>query len=156
MSKHGSDLRSILTEIDSVLDDVLRKMDDWEEELHRTMRKGDNEQVMEVAQKGNAFSRNSREVRDELLEAKSSHKDDLSDGALDEANAAVEAKLDQIDARLQRAMEEVLARQETMGEKMRKTIEDMEGLQGLSSDSDDEEDMRKMKEELSKEKKAKR
>jgi hypothetical protein len=94
MPGRDDSLKALLKEIDESLDEVLRKMDRWEEDLHRVMRKGDREQVIEVAQKGGAFSRSSRDARDELLQAKGTNKEDLSDGALDEANAKVQEAID--------------------------------------------------------------
>jgi len=158
MPGRDAGLKALLKEIDESLDEVLKKMDRWEEDLHRVMRKGDREQVIEVAQKGGAFSRSSRDARDELLQVKGTYKEDLSDGALDEANAAVEAKLDRIDERLQAAMDELMAQQEAMDDKTRRAMEAMEGLGDvdLYPDGNGKDDLSEMKKDYDKKQKAKK
>lgn len=148
----------LLHGIDTYLDDLLKTMDVWERELHRAMAKEDKDMVLEVARKGSDLGRLSKEGRMRLLEAREMSPEDLSDGALEGANASVEAKLDLIDKRLRQAMDEVLARQETLDDRMRKSLAAMEGFGdvGLYPDRNDEEDMQKMKEELKKDEKRKK
>jgi len=149
--------QTLLRGIDSFLDNLLRTTDKWEEALHTAMKKEDKDIVLAFAKRGSDLGRLSKEARVQLLEAREEHKEDLSDGALDEANAAVEAKLDTIDAKLRRAIDEVMSRQEDMDARLRKSLEAMEGFgdPGIYSDNDDEEDMKKMREELKKDEKRK-
>jgi hypothetical protein len=158
MPKNSSELQAILESIDASLEDVLRKMDSWEEELHRTMRKGSREDVVEVAREGGTFAGKARVAEDELLQAKGKFKDDLSDGHLEKAQAAVQAKLDRIDQRLQKAQNELSEMQEGFDQKMQKHLDDMEGLNdlGLYPDGEDDEEMKAMKEKFKKEQRARK
>jgi len=158
MQNRDSEYQAFLDELGASLDEVLRKMDRWEDELATTMRKNDEDQIIEVARKGGAFSQSARDARDDLLVANVKQKDDLSDGALDEAKEAVLAKCNAIEARLQKALDEVLARQESIDDKMKKTLEDMEGLGGLDfyPDGDSSDDLSQMKKKYDKEQKDKK
>ena len=158
MPKREPVFKTLLHGIDTYLDDLLKTMDVWERELHRAMEKENKDMVLEVARKGSDLGRLSKEGRMRLLEAREMSPQDLSDGAMDEANAAVEAKLDLIDKRLRHAIDDVLARQETLDDRMRSSLEAMEGFGevGLYPDRNDEEDMQKMKEELKKDEKRKK
>jgi hypothetical protein len=158
MPRTDSELQAILDSIDASLDEVLRKMDSWEEDLHRTMRKGSRDDVVEVAREGGTFAGKARAAEDELLEAKGRYKDDLSDGHLEKAQAAVQAKLDRIDKRLQKAQDELSEMQEGLDQKMQKHLDDMEGLTdpGLYPNGEDDEEMKAMKEKFKKEQRANR
>jgi hypothetical protein len=158
MPKTNSELQSILESIDSSLDDVLRKMDRWEEDLHRTMRKGDLEEVVLVARDGGTFAGKARAAEDELLEAKGKYKKDLSDGHLEKAQAAVQAKLDQIDKRLQSVEDELAEMNAGLDEKMQKHLDDISGINDpdIYPDGEDDEEMKAMKERFKKEQRAKK
>jgi hypothetical protein len=158
MSKEKSELQSILDSIDATLDDVLRQMDRWEEDLHRTMRRGDREEVVEVAREGGTFAGKARVAEDELLSAKGQFKEDLSDGHLEKAQAAVQAKLDRIDQRLQKAQDELGEMQEGFDNKMQRHLEDMESLTdpGLYPEGENDEEMKAMKEKFKKEQRARK
>jgi|GEM_PF-6249853 len=153
MSKGNNELQAVLDSIDATLDDVLRQMDRWEEELHRTMRKRNRDDVVEVAKEGGTFAGKARAAEDELLAAKGQYKEDLSDGHLAKAQAAVQAKLDRIDERLQKAQKDLAEMQEGFDQKMQKHLEDLEGLNdpGIYPDGQDDEEMKKMKERFKKE-----
>jgi predicted trehalose synthase len=153
MSRDKDELQAILDSLDASLDQVLRQMDRWEEELHRTMRKRDHDEVVEVAREGGTFAGKARAAEDELLAAKGQYKEDLSDGHLEKAQAAVQAKLDRIDARLQKAQDELAEMQEGLDQKMQKHYEAMEGLSDPGLYPEDDEEMRKMKEKFKKEQK---
>jgi len=158
MQKRDTEYQAFLDELGATLDEALRKMDRWEDELATTLRKNDEEQILEVARKGGVFSQKAREARDDLLVATAKDKDDLSDGALDGAKEAVLAKCDAIEARLQKALDEVLARQESIDDKMKKSLEDMEGLGGLDfyPNGDSSDDLSQMKKKYDKEQKDKK
>jgi len=156
MPKDNSELQAILDSIDAHLDEVLRQMDRWEEELHRTMRRGGRDDVVEVAREGGTFAGKARVAEDELLDAKGRFKEDLSNGHLEKAQAVVQAKLDRIDERLQKAQDELAEMQEGLDQKMQKHLEDLESLTDpeLYPEGENDEEMKAMKEKFKKEKKA--
>ena len=141
----GKDPKELLEELDVIMDDLISKMETWEEKLRLMMSEGDEEALVNEAGKGCLFGRKVDEVRSKLDDNRPIRAEDSqappeerpSQEELDKLEGKIEDKCDTVSTKVDALMDEVLDIKKDLSDRIKRSMDALTDEVDLLFDLDD-------------------
>jgi hypothetical protein len=139
------DPKRVLEDLDSIMDDLIRKMDIWEGKLRRMMEAGDDDALLEEAGKGGYFGRRVTQVRNKLIESRPIRTEDSpgsfegqpSQEELDELELKIEDKCEKVSTKVDALLDEVTEIKSELSDKIKRSMDDLTDEMDILFDTED-------------------
>jgi hypothetical protein len=140
----GKDPKEVLKELDELMDDLIDKMDLWEEKLRLMMDEGDEEALVSEAGKAGYFGGKVSEVKTRLEEGRPFKAEDSqapsekgpSQEELDELEGKIEDKCDTVSKKVDALMDEVFEIKEELSDKIKRSMDEISDIDIYFMDDD--------------------